>query len=171
MSGREWKPGDGDIAFISWQSQSGRSGGSAIALRCSRAYDESHWRTQTFGEIADYKVTNFRPLAVIDPEDREQVERLNEAICVAYGKANVLDGDRVTPMQAALREFANPKPPKPDEPTGMGAVVEDAYGQRYVGLGDRYSTGKLRWKGGRGMKFTSYDHIAAVRVLSEGVQP
>jgi hypothetical protein len=63
------------------------------------------------------------------------------------------------------------KPPKPEEPTGLGAVVEDADGERYVGLGDHYGGGALRWKGDRGMTFTSYDRIDVVRVLSEGVQP
>ena len=54
-----------------------------------------------------------RPVAVIDPEDRQQVGRL-VALC------NFLP--RVIEMQAALREFANPTPPRPDEPGTWGVV-------------------------------------------------
>jgi hypothetical protein len=61
-------PEQGDVAVISWQSMSGRHGGSALALRCSREYGESHWQTQTFGEIRDEIVTKVRPLILVDPE-------------------------------------------------------------------------------------------------------
>jgi hypothetical protein len=72
---------------------------------------------------------NARPLVVIDPEDREQVERLTKALVeAAYRHSNVVVSDQASTAtrQAALREFADPKPPKPAEPTGLGAVVEDA---------------------------------------------
>jgi hypothetical protein len=38
----------------------------------------------------------------------------------------------VDDMQAALREFANPRDPKPDEPQGLGAVVQREDGIRWV---------------------------------------
>src|SRR5437868_4906157 len=73
-----------------------------------------------------------RPLVVIDPEDREQVERLAEAWSGAC---------RVTPlrapadrMQTALRSLVTP--PKPDEPMGRYAAVQTAEGLEYVRLGD-----------------------------------
>lgn len=64
-------------------------------------------------------------------------------------------------------------PPKPPEPTGLGAVVEDADGNTYT----RADKGTLPWftthKGGNGGRcdWTRWDDIPAVRVLSEGVQP
>lgn len=69
-------------------------------------------------------------VAVIDPEDREQVERLAS---VYFGYH---DGPSADDMQAALREFANPTPPKPPRPTGMGAVVIDTDGEGWVHFGN-----------------------------------
>ena len=113
-------------------------------------------------------IKTTRPLVVIDPEDREQVERLaREYVITWLGPREEVSPETVEQMQAALRSLI--APPKPPEPTGMGAVVEDDEGVRYVGLGDHYGGGQLRWKGGRGMTFTSYDRIHAVRILSEGV--
>lgn len=54
-----------------------------------------------------------RPLVVIDPEDAEQVERLirlQDKHFDGYERSTVLAADRDS-MQAALREFADPKPP------------------------------------------------------------
>ena len=56
--------------------------------------------------------TQVRRLVVIDPEDREQVERLAQAI----GAINV------SRLQERLREFVTPTPPKPDEPGRWGVV-------------------------------------------------
>jgi hypothetical protein len=63
------------------------------------------------------RIEVIRPLVVIDPEDREQVERLARdhhasGHIAAWGAMheNTRAG-LVDEMQAALREFANPKPP------------------------------------------------------------
>lgn len=75
--------------------------------------------------ISDEMVARIaRRLVLIDPEDREQVDRL------AYLLVDARAADSIGHRQlaAALREFANPKPPKPEEPTGRGAVVVDRYG-------------------------------------------
>lgn len=98
---------------------------------------------------------------VIHPDDREQVERLRTALVHYYGSTSIL--------QAALRGFANPTPPKPDEPTGLGAVVEDAKGDQWVCLGNTFANGATRWQSQRRSIFSSYRDINAVRVLSEGV--
>jgi hypothetical protein len=108
-----------------------------------------------------------RPVVVIDPEDRKQVERLVENYRTHWGKAEkVADA-----LQAALREFADPKPPKPKEPTGLGAVVEDEEGTFWVRdasvgavVQDRY------WSPSNDDGRLAYADINAVRVLSEGVQ-
>ena len=76
-----------------------------------------------------------RPVAVIDPENREQVERLWDVIAL-QSRANPIVGGTIEDMQAALREFAKPAPPKPDEPTGLGAVVEDREGRKWVRAAD-----------------------------------
>lgn len=62
----------------------------------------------------------------------------------------------------------NPTPPKPDEPTGLGAVVESARGKKYVRAGDGWLPETVL---GMFRNPIDWDEISAVRVLSEGVQP
>jgi hypothetical protein len=120
---------------------------------------------------------------VIDPEDAEQVERLAEALDVAFRKvdpegwANANEGtdeEGEAIVRAALREFARPTPPKPEEPTGLGAVVEDAEGEVWVRLPDPPDADwnlDKPWRGGAGFGTRRHWQIVdAVRVLSEGVQ-
>lgn len=76
--------------------------------------------------------TQPRPVAVIDPADDSQVDRLIELV-LAHGYA--FKRDTVADMPAALRKYAEPNPPKPDEPTGLGAVVEEA-GDEWVHFGN-----------------------------------
>lgn len=103
-----------------------------------------------------------RRLVVLDPESAEDVRRLIAACETASGeKAQAVAS---TYFHAALRELANPTPPKPEEPTGLGAVVEDATGIRWVRSCDRW----LHQIHGYGW---TWDQVSAVRVLSEGVVP
>lgn len=105
-----------------------------------------------------------RPVVVIDPEDREQVERLTKAYCDARDGDN--DLYRVSAiLQAALRSLI--APPKPEEPTGLGAVVEDAEGNLWVQV---YEKGLWQRSDDRDV-WTVWEKFSAVRVLSEGVQP
>lgn len=72
--------------------------------------------------------------------------------------------------QQALREFADPPPVKPEEPTGLGAVVEDSAGDLWVR--DKTTTTIAHWKRARGQmggKRLPWSAIDAVRVLSEGI--
>jgi hypothetical protein len=114
-----------------------------------------------------------RRVVVIDPEDAEQVERLQEiasrwADDVPYSDMR-RKGDLTytAAMQAALREFAIPTP-RIEEPQGWGAVVEDAQGKRFVFTGDRDHGGT--WWLAAGEPFRWYA-VNAVRVLSPGVPP
>jgi hypothetical protein len=101
-----------------------------------------------------------RPLVVIDPEDREQVERLTAAMVNEYGVDVHYDE-----TQAALRSLI--APPRPPEPKGLGAVVEDADGRRWSRANDAGE-----WYSADGEEVgPHYSHVAAVRVLSEGVTP
>jgi hypothetical protein len=123
--GREWKPGDvvsmtvGDEAYfdidtipqlmdelVSWwhnrPATIGVAGGTA----------HLRWIRDSF---ASAKVGR---LVVIDPEDREQVETLRTLIASQPLTQNVA----TEAMQAALREYANPTPPEPEEPGTWGVV-------------------------------------------------
>jgi hypothetical protein len=85
---------------------------------------------------------------------------LNDATGGRPHSATAMQQD--TAMQAALRSLV--ADPKPDRPTGWGAVVEDntgAYWTLYAPEADcwiNYAEGKRH-----------YDEIAAVRIVSEGV--
>lgn len=97
------------------------------------------------------------PVVVIDPEDETTLSRLWRSL-----PANLVSIDQ---LQSALREFANPKPPKPECPAGLGAVVEDEAGEQWVHFD---SVSGWWWRDKRGRNARWHD-ITAVRVLSEGV--
>ena len=76
---------------------------------------------------------------------------------------------------AALVAVEKVTPPKPAEPTGLGAVVEDAAGDQWVRAGFDHG-GRLldNWRlaSGDGVgNWQPWSRIDAVRVLSEGVTP
>lgn len=103
---REWQPGD--VALIEV------GGRTARAMRqCVQG--DSLWSSaeRLLGVYDHYDaagpVTVVRPLVVIDPEDREQVERLSEMVADEIVRNGLKPRDA---MQAALREYANPTPPK-----------------------------------------------------------
>lgn len=158
---REWKPRPGAVCLVRYAD----SDGPWVVGIATTPY--GNWRTQEHG--ATRQIAEARPLVVIDPEDHEQAAALDRAISTAYSNAK-WGSDRVEPMQAALRSLITP--PKPDEPQGLGAVVEDQRGELWVR--DKTTTTVNHWKRARGEDGGSrypYSHIAAVRVLSEGVQP
>jgi len=107
----------------------------------------------------------IRPLVVIDPEDRGHLKRLLTAI---YNQPDPLS-PTLHGLADALIEFANPTPPKPAEPTGLGAVVEDAEGVLWTRTAlDDYAAWLSSNPGGTPTR-TGWSEVAAVRVLSEGV--
>ena len=161
---REWKPGDVAIAVRHDGTES----------RALRRWDGT-WRIQD--ECVNNPPRDFRPLVTLDPEDREAVERLLSAY-LEHGWTRAPDDAPIRTtgidyLQAALREFANPMPPKPDEPQGLGAVVEDAEGTLWF----RMSYENQTWPGevwqeqyGDADRWSKWDSVAAVRVLSPGVE-
>jgi hypothetical protein len=157
---REFKPGD--VAMLMTE------GGERIGFRCgvesnmgweyAREPGQKTWSSDTSAYAKP-----IRPLVVIDPEDREQVERLARAIFeLTTGEESF--GGQINNVQAALREVADPKP---DEPTGLGAVVEDGHGERWVRV--KSTTTIRHWRHEFGGDRKRYADIGAVRVLSEGV--
>lgn len=161
MSAREWKPG----AVVQHGGERG-----FIVIR----YGDPRIVWENGGWTAAALLAPS-PLVVIDPENREDVEGL--AACLRTGIESVLRVsvndyalDSITDkLQAALREFANPRPPKPEEPTGLGAVVEDAEGVRWACAGG--DAPWVAWVPGLRYDVCHYDDIDVVRVLSEGVTP
>ena len=117
-----------------------------------------------------------RPVVVIDPEDREAVERLQDLFADERdrngGQSRLVVGGWADAMQAALREYANPKPPKPEEPAGLGAIVEDADGNPWVKTLPGIDKDAFEWIAGfpSDPKLVAYKDIDAVKVLSPGVE-
>lgn len=99
------------------------------------------------------------PVVVIDLEDDKRVEEFWR-----------MAGQSLPTFREALREYANPKPPKPDEPKGLGAVVKDSEGEKWVRV---MVYGREPWahNGNVGdfRAWRSYDDIDVVEKLSEGV--
>lgn len=137
--------------------------GNAPAMRIDTG-DDTYWVSPIGTKWRD--VIPQRPLVLIDPEDDKQVERLASAFCHARwdhtGGGDECDPLTFSSMATALREYAQPKP---EEPTGLGAVVEDADGDRWV----LYTNPRNDAPWCNGSASVDYDDIAAVRVLSEGV--
>lgn len=70
-------------------------------------------------------------------------------------------------LQAAFA--AATSPPRPDEPLGLGAVVEDEDGRRFVRVGP--TIGDFHWRSSEPSNSDCFPwrSVKAVRVLSEGV--
>ena len=78
------------------------------------------------------------------------------------------DEHRLSPIRRfieAVREQT--RPPKPPEPTGLGAVVEDEYGHKFIRVQTDYSSPWIQH--GYATVLYKYEHLHVVRVLSEGV--
>lgn len=173
---REWKPGD--VAIYQYIGQrTGTVGDPQTALRVSRCRAPSHTKGAHW-HLSNGGWTQFnehiRPFVTIDPENREDIERL--ALC--YVRTFAVDPISPTTvricadqMQAALREYAAPPAPKPDEPTGWLAAVVDAEGNRYYRVSAAPAPGSAAWAR-EGQDYVGavlmWASVPAVRVLSEG---
>lgn len=156
----QWKPGDVALSDFCGEQD----------VRVVRYHSGWARLTDTDDYIPDepilgtHRVENPRPLVVIDPEDSEQVERLWSAWRDLAPDHRLAQDN----LQAALRVFANPKPPKPDEPLGLGAVVEDDRGRKWSLLPPHVKY--QRWAcWDEPINDRDYDSINVVRVLFRGV--
>lgn len=153
MSARDWKPGD--VAMYD-----GANPG--VLLRTV-----SGW-VDTDGDYRDPPTAGLRPLAVIDHEDREQVERLANAIWAYPG--NLLN-NFCSAVEQGLREFTNPTPPRPEEPMSALAIVEDRDGKQWYRMPLKRTPDRLWAALDDGGYDRDYADIDAVRILSPGVTP
>lgn len=125
------------------------------------------------------QITDVRPLVVLDLDEvfRDPLETPKPLRLATFlREITSWTGRRQAGGDAHLERLADQieaqtKPPKIPEPIALGAVVEDAQGQRWV-RASTFTTVR-HWRGcddstqGR----ERWENIDAVRVLSEGVQP
>lgn len=104
----DWKPGD--IAMVT------AGGGAEVAVCCKAGAGveggyqyRAHWMTASCDEVWS-SVEAIRPLVVIDPADARQVQGLLTALAKQRPELGITVG--YVTLQAALREFASPTPPK-----------------------------------------------------------
>lgn len=141
---RGWKPGD--VAVISVPNRD-------VFHRAF--FDGETWRECGGGYYFSFDTpTSVRPLIVVDPEGRD-VNRLVIRLGTRYKGSTRL-------MRETLRDLHTDPPP--EEPEGLGAVVEDARGQRWV----RTDYADHQWLN-HTAGISAWADIAAVKVLSEGV--
>lgn len=119
--------------------------------------------TRVFHPDGFAAVTDIRPLVVLDPEDHKQVAQLLNRLQDMSYSAHACGA--FSCLAEALRSLT--RPPKPAEPKGLGAVVEDAKGGRWTNTGQDMPN---RWACATDFEWGDYADIDAVKVLSEGVQ-
>jgi len=118
-----------------------------------------------------------RQVVSIDVDESAQIDRLCKALVSAMwhagDTASAANGVHPITVRKALRTLL--APPRPDEPQGLGAVVEDEQGARWIRVGAQTLDEAPRaWArhGNVGALFAwvTYADIAVTKVLSEGVQ-
>jgi hypothetical protein len=85
----------------------------------------------------------------------------------AFRRAKKATGFEMTFNDLIAQIEEQTTPPRPDEPTGLGAVVEDADGYHWTCA---VHENRRRWWNPLHGGWVDYEHVGAVRVLSEGVQ-
>lgn len=167
MAEREWKPGD--LAMVTIRRRRPLRDDPIAPKTYTAMLCKYGWQSAESGGLTgdedEFEITR-RPLVVIDPEDRAQVALVLSRYHSWKWTAEVAEAS-ITDMQAALRSLL--APPKPDEPTGLGAVVEDAEGRRWVRARETTTTAHWKRADGFGQRL-AYDKVNAVRVLSLGVE-
>ena len=127
-----------------------------------------------FTDIANDKdATDVRPLVVLDLE--ESIGKAHLALWLRNNISKIEQGC-VSPSSIgkdmawlADQIEAQTKPPKPAEPTGLGAVVEDDDGRRWVRIDDDPELNKPWRPADMAAIRSHWQNVKAVRVLSEGV--
>lgn len=96
----------GDVAMAKYEDEEPKV---FLRVRDRLNGGREYWRSEDGSKSEAFELADWsRPLVVIDPEDREQVERLEFLYVGNAGGSGRTIADY---LQAALREFANPKPP------------------------------------------------------------
>lgn len=137
--------------------------------------DELVWMqiTERYAWHESADVTDVRPLVVLDlPQPGELgITPYGTVMCLRQA-AKAIGAKHLDDIADQIE--AQTRPPKPDEPTGLGAVVKDRNDDRWVRAGNDWTPGKDPWRGVDGEHigwWSKYADIDVVEILSDGVQP
>lgn len=128
--------------------------------------------------MSETPLTLIQP-KVIDPDDQAEMERFSRLHDEAWKRVMDRHPDRVgTPSWEIVAEqfrlFRDPTyRVKPDEPLGLGAVVEDVDYTRWTRVESGEAETRNPWYPAHdpSLQPAEWTEIVAVRVLSEGVRP
>lgn len=190
MTAREWRAGDVVTATVNgrpnvrlvagWSKFNPQLRWCELSPRWADGDDDECW-------FMPFQVTDHRPLLVIDPRDRDQLE----AVITALGKASLacMDGlscqsltcvaDMVRDALLSLIPPALVPAPKVDEPAGRYAVVLDRAGEEWIrdGLERDGCCAGTWWNVDRALQASpdmwraDWADVDAVEVLFAGLPP
>lgn len=168
MSEHKWKVGD--VAMLVTESGAEHVGmvvttgaNLGVIAPTLQACSPTH-RDQREAVIYAWGPTTARPLVVVDSVDRDQMDLMADMFSAVRDPLR----DVSWTLAQVFRAMANPVV-KPEEPTGLGAVVEDADGTTWVRadnasghpfVGDLPNVSQV-WR--------HWEQIDAVKVLSDGI--
>lgn len=154
-------------------------GGVVSVLRQSTRSPLAYWAKSEGPVYRHDEPGDVRPLLVLDPDDADQMREFADTFYTALSGRTRRDSARdADDMRVAVvTMLPKPTPVKPAEPTGLGAVIEDADGRLWLRV-DWPKPWCLAAPNER-EKFRDvihgshlpWDRVNAVRVLSEGVTP
>jgi hypothetical protein len=171
VSAPQWKPGDVGVAA---------TGERFIVDSEGRCFWPGSEDARTVG-VSGRPAPQDRPLVVIDPEDRPRVDQFTDILAAAGVEVGPVEVARYTTptdsrihyrqafedkVQQALRSLI--APPRPEEPMGLGAVVEDADGVLWVQTGHDVTNPWSHGSNGGHLQPRAYDKIDGPKVLFEG---
>lgn len=155
----EWKPGD--VAMV--RNEYGAWNRAILQVDFPR----SRWQYGAVKQSADVD-RQARPLVVIDPtsDDVDQLFSIRFRRDIeSIVRLSIDDSQWARIEIAARRRLAEFASPKPEEPTQLGAVVEDSEGKRFIRV---HETENCRWfRVGVGSLCT-WEGVRAVTVISPG---
>lgn len=166
MSAREWVPGDVAMVTARWVRTDDHSERQAVRVSAG-------WTSRSGSHVADWETSDVRALIIIDPaalvdcvEDQHLIGQWLRV--VASGDMAGLPRTMLVQRLADAIDMQMPEDLKPNEPQGLGAVVEDDRGALFVRAGDGWLPSTVP---GPFRNPIGWSDVVAVRVLSEGVRP
>lgn len=125
--------------------------------------------TELAGAFSVDEPTSIRPLVILDDVDAIDAHILLEGLR-RWSEWTSLTSEKRLLGNLIDQIEAQTKPPRPAEPTGLAAVVEDEAGNNWVRMGGGPAPWMLAHASPDNRDTVPYSTIQTVRVLAEGVE-